>query len=83
MRKSSIVLQHHKDVVVGYFFHNSREKPTVNSIFDTSNNYTNISGKKGIGKFFKELNKRIKKYTERTGKKLPRNTIKHISGIMN
>ncbi len=69
--------------MVGYFFHNSREKPTVNSIFSTENNFTNISGRKSVKIFWDELGKRIKKYTERTGKKLPKNTIKHISGIFN
>ncbi len=83
MRKSSIHLEHHKEVMVGYFFHNSREKPTVNSIFSTENNFTNMSGRESIKMFWNELGKRIKKYTERTGKKLPKNTIKHISGIFN
>jgi len=82
-RKSSIVLQHNKNVVVGYFLHNSREKPTVNSIFDINDNFTNIGGQQSIQMFWNELNKRIKKYTTRTGKKLPSNTIKHISSIMN
>jgi len=83
MRKSSITLKHFKEVQVHHFLHNSREKPTSNSIFDTKNNYTNRSYKESIKTFWKELNKRIKKYTERTGKKLPKNTIKHISGIFN
>lgn len=83
MRKSSIHLEHHKEVMVGYFFHNSREKPTVNSIFSTENNFTNVDGRTAVKMFWNELGKRIKKYTERTGKKLPKNTIKHISGIFN
>ncbi len=83
MRKSSIVLEHHKDVSVGYFFHNSREKKTQNSIFSLDNNFTNRNGRDTIKVFWNELNKRIKKYTERTGRKLHKNTIKHISGIFN
>ncbi len=83
MRKSSIHLEHHKEVMVGYFFHNSREKPTHNSIFSVENNFTNVNGRTAVKTFWNELGKRIKKYTERTGKKLPKNTIKHISGIFN
>jgi len=83
MRKSSIVLKSFKDVQVHYFYHNSREKPTSNSIFSTDNNYTNRTSKESIKSFWIEFNKRSKKYTERTGKKLPSNTIKHISGIFN
>ena len=83
MRKSSIVLKSFKDVQVHYFYHNSREKPTSNSIFDINNNYTNKTSKESIKSFYREFSIRSKKYTERTGKKLPSNTIKHISGIFN
>ena len=83
MRKSSITLKHFNEVQVGYFYHNSREKPTNNSIFDTDNNYTNKTSKESIKSFWIEFNKRSKKYSERTGKKLPKNTIKHISSIFN
>jgi hypothetical protein len=83
MRKSSITLQHHKEVAVHYFYHNSREKPTANSIFNLDNNFTNKNAKQAIKYFWSEFNKRAKKYKERTGKKLPKNTIKHISGIFN
>lgn len=83
MRKSSITLQHHKEVAVHYFYHNSREKPTTNSIFNLDNNFTNRDAKKAIKFFWSEFNKRAKKYKQRTGKKLPSNTIKHISGIFN
>lgn len=83
MRKSSITLKHFNDVQVHHFLHNSREKPTSNSIFSTEKNYTNADGRTAIKNFWNELNKRIKKYTERTNKKLPKNTIKHISSIFN
>lgn len=83
MRKSSITLQHHREVAVHYFYHNSREKPTVNSIFKDNNNFTNRDAKKAIKYFWAEFNKRAKKYKERTRKKLPKNTIKHISAIVN
>jgi len=83
MRKSSITLKHFKEVQVHHFIHNSREKPTSNSIFSTENNYTNKDYKSSIKSFWKYFNERVKKYTAQTGKKLPKNTIKHISGIFN
>ena len=83
MRKSSITLKHFNEVQIGYFYHNSREKPTSNSIFSTEKNYTNVNSKTAIKSFWIEFNKRSKKYTDRTGKKLPKNTIKHISSIFN
>ena len=83
MRKSSIHFEHNKEVKVGYFYHNSREKPTANSIFSTQNNYCNIDGKTAMENFFNELKKRALEYTKRTGKKLHKNTIRHISTIVN
>jgi len=83
MRKSSIHFEHNKEVKVGYFYHNSREKPTANSIFSTQNNYCNIDGKTAMENFFNELKKRELEYTKRTGKKLHKNTIRHISAIVN
>jgi len=83
MRKSSIHFEHNNNIKVGYFYHNTREKPTVNSIFTTDNNYYNLGAKQAIQAFHKELGKRIVKYEKRTGKKLPKNTIKHISAIVN
>ena len=83
MRKSSITLKHFQEVQIHHFLHNSREKPTSNSIFSTEKNYTNVDGRTAIKQFWDEFNKRSKIYTERTGKKLPKNTIKHISGIFN
>jgi hypothetical protein len=83
MRKSSIHFEHNKDIKVGYLYHNTREKPTVNSIFNTDNNYYNLGAKQAIQAFHKELGRRIVKYEKRTEKKLPKNTIKHISAIVN
>jgi len=83
MRKSSITLKHFKEVQVHHFIHNSREKPTSNSIFSVENNYTNRDYKNSMKTFWKYFNERVKKYTAQTGKKLPKNTIKHISGIFN
>ena len=83
MRKSSITLKHFNDVQVHHFLHNSREKPTSNSIFSTEKNYTNVDSRTSIKNFWKIFNERSKKYTENTNKKLPKNTIKHISAIFN
>ena len=82
-RKSSIVFEYHTKPVVGYFFHNSREKPTVNSIFDSKENYTNLSARKTIQEFVKELEKRENEYTKRTGRKTQDKMIRHISSIVN
>lgn len=83
MRKSSIHFEHNKEVKVGYFYHNSREKFTANSIFSTQNNYCNVDGKTAMENFFNELKKRSFEYTKKTGKKLHKNTIRHISAIVN
>jgi len=82
-RKSSIHLEHNKEVKVGYFYHNSREKSTANSIFSTETNYCNVDGKTAMENFFNELKKRELEYTKRTNKKLHKNTIRHISAIVN
>ena len=81
--KSSIHFEYHKKVAVGYFYHNSREKKTANSIFSMEHNYCNLNATEATKKFFEELNKRIEKYTKKTGKKLHKNAIKHISAIVN
>ena len=83
MAKSSIVLEYHSDIAVGYFYHNSREKPTVNSIFKDAKNYTNINAQDAIKKFYNELGRRIVNYEKSTGKKMQKKTIKHISAIVN
>ena len=79
MRKSSI---HIEKGNLGYCFHNTREKPTANAIFDAKNEYEN-DALRAIELYRQELQKRAKKYTERTGRKLPKNTITHLSAIVN
>ena len=83
MAKSSIVLEYHSDIAVGYFYHNSREKPTVNSIFKDAKNYTNVNAQTAVKKFYNILGQRIVNYEKNTGKKMQKKTIKHISAIVN
>jgi len=80
-RKSSI---HIEKGHTGYLFHNDRSKPTANSIFDRSYNevYPNTAIE-ALEIYNKHLKERIQKYTERTGKKLHKNTITHLSAIVN
>jgi len=68
---------------IGEFFHNTREKTTVNSIFDTSKNITTTTAKEAIELYKKELEIRSKKYTKRTGQKLQKNTATLLSAIVN
>jgi len=68
---------------IGEFFHNTREKNTVNSIFDTSKNITTTTAKEAIELYKKELNKRAEEYTKRTGQKLQKNTATLLSAIVN
>ena len=80
MRKSSI---HIEKGNLGYCFHNTREKPTANSVFtDEKNEYDN-DAIKAIEIYRTELKKREKAYTKRTCKKLNKNTITHLSAIVN
>lgn len=83
MAKSSIVLEYHNEIAVGYFYHNSREKPTVNSIFKDAKNYTNVDAQTAVKKFYNILGRRIVNYEKSTGKKMQKKTIKHISAIVN
>ena len=80
MRKSSI---HIEKGNLGYCFHNTRQKPTANSIFSTINNAYDNNAIKAIEIYRTELKKREKAYTKRTCKKLNKNTITHLSAIVN
>jgi len=79
-RKSSL---HIEKGSIGYCFHNTRQKPTANSIFSTEKNEFENDALKAIEIYRKELKKRKLAYTKRTGKKLHKNTITHLSGILN
>jgi hypothetical protein len=79
-RKSSIHIEKAKP---GEFFHNDRTKPTANSIFSTENNYYNLDALKAIELYRKDIKEKTKIYTEKTGKKLHKNTITLLSAIVN
>jgi hypothetical protein len=79
-RKSSIHIEKAKP---GEFFHNDRTKPTANSIFSTENNYYNLDALKAIELYRKDIKEKTKKYTERTGRSLHKNTITLLSAIVN
>ena len=58
---------------IGEFFHNTREKTTVNSIFDTSKNITTTTAKEAIELYKKELeirSKNIPKELDKNYKKI-------------
>lgn len=67
----------------GYFAHNSRETPTVNSIFSDEKNFVSCSKNEAFEVYRSELQIRSEAYTERTGQKLQKNTITHLSAVVN
>jgi len=79
-RKSSIHIEQGK---LGYLFHNDRTKPTANSIFSQENNEYDNDATTAIEIYRQELQKRSEIYTKRTGKNLHKNTITHLSAIVN
>lgn len=67
----------------GYFDHNSRERETANAIFDDEPNFCSCSKAEAFETFRSELKIRSDAYTERTGQKLQRNVVTHLSAIVN
>ncbi|HIP45173.1 MAG TPA: hypothetical protein EYG93_07600, partial [Sulfurospirillum arcachonense] len=67
----------------GYFGHNSREQETTNSIFKDEQNYCSCSKNEAFEIYRSELKIRSEKYTNRTGQKLQKNVITHLSAIVN
>lgn len=68
----------------GFFAHNSREKKTVNSIFDDEENFCSCSNAEAFKIYKDELEKRTKAYCENKGrKKLHAKTKTHLSAIVN
>jgi len=63
--------------------HGSRSIPTENTIFNDEENEYDISGEQAIQKYQRLLKPRIEAYTKRTGQKLQKNAITHLSAIVN
>lgn len=82
MAKSSIHIQGGK---IGFFSHNSREKKTVNAIFNDESNFISCDNKTAIENFKNELKLRTLKYLQNhpTRKKLHSKTLTHLSAIVN
>ncbi len=80
MAKSSIHIEAGSG---GYFAHNSRETPTVNSIFSDEKNFVSCSKNEAFEVYRSELQIRSEAYTERTGQKLQKNAITHLSAVVN
>lgn len=80
MAKSSI---HIEAGNAGFLSHNSRERPTKNSIFSDEKNECSISSKSAFEIYRKELAERAEKYTSRTGQKLQKKSVTHLSAIVN
>lgn len=79
-RKSSIHIEAGK---LGYCFHNDRSKPTANSIFTGEKNEVDRPAIEAVEVYRQELQKRTAAYTERTGRKLHKKTITHLSAVVN
>lgn len=67
----------------GYFAHNSRESHTVNSVFTDEQNFCSCTKEEAFETYRSELEKRTEAYTDRTGQKLQKNAITHLSAIVN
>jgi len=80
MAKSSIHIEAGNP---GFLSHNDRSRATVNSIFDDEKNEVWNSAKEGFKLYRSELAARTEKYRERTGQKLQKNAITHLSAIVN
>ena len=78
--KSSI---HIEQGHAGFLQHNSREKPTKNSIFFDEKNEYSCSAKQAFEIYRTELQKRTEAYTKNTNRKLHKKTITHLSAIVN
>ncbi len=68
---------------IGEFWHNTREKDTVNSIFDKSKNEYDRTAREAIALYKKDLEEKSKKYTERTGQKLQKRATTLMNAVVN
>ena len=80
MAKSSI---HIAQGNLSYFLHNDRSKKTKNSIFSDEINVYSKSAKEAIQIFREEIAKRSEAYFLRTGQKIQKNVVQHLSAIIN
>jgi len=80
MAKSSIHIQ---AGAYNFFRHNDRSQPTKNSIFDDEQNECSRSAEAAYQEWKKAVEERAAKYTERTGQKINKKTITHLSAIVN
>ena len=68
---------------IGEFFHNSREKPTKNSIYDLSKNFCNRKALESIEAYKKDLEEKLNLYYQEHRRKVPKNTKTLFSAIIN
>jgi len=68
---------------IGEFFHNTREKSTVNSICDSSKNYYDKTGFEALKLYEQDLEQKKKLYYEKHKRSLPSNTKTLFSAIVN
>ena len=80
MAKSSIHIQSGN---AGFLAHNSRERPTKNSIFTDEKNECSHTQKEAFKIYTRELRIRSSIYTNRTKQKLQKKAITHLSAIVN
>ena len=80
MAKSSIHIEAGK---MGFFSHNDRTRETENSIFHDEDNFFSCSFKDAIKELKSEINIRAEAYKNRTGQKLQKKAITHLSAIVN
>jgi len=80
MAKASI---HFEKGSEGFFNHNDRTTPTVNSIFSDEKNEVSNTSQEAFRIYRNELQKRAGAYTRRTGQKLQKKAITHRSAIIN
>jgi len=67
----------------GYLAHNDRTTHTKNSIFKDEKNETSHSAKDAFKLYRDELKNRAEAYTKRTGQKLQKKAVTHLSAIVN
>ena len=67
----------------GYFKHNDRSQKTVNAIFDDEKNEIWQSAEEAFEMYRSELAARTEAYQKRTGQKIQKKAVTHLSAIVN